>query len=191
MIMDNINLNALRDRAYKTACEHGFHDKELSNEHLLCLIISELMEAVEADRKGKHANRESFKSSYEDEEPHDDVNFKYCFEKYIKDSYEDELSDTVIRCLDLVGLKQIYLPTLDSIDTPGWDEEDFKEPIPEFAYFLCQELLDECSPLDIRIYNVIEQIFVYCRFNCIDIEWFIEQKMRYNELRPMLNGKRY
>lgn len=33
MIMDNINLNALRDRAYKTACEHGFHDKELSNEH--------------------------------------------------------------------------------------------------------------------------------------------------------------
>lgn len=70
MIMDNINLNALRDRAYKTACEHGFHDKELSNEHLLCLVISELMEAVEADRKGKHADRESFKSSYEDEEPH-------------------------------------------------------------------------------------------------------------------------
>lgn len=66
-----------------------------------------------------------------------------------------------------------------------------KEPIPEFACFLCQELLDECSPLDIRIYNVIEQIFVYCRFNCIDIEWFIEQKMRYNELRPELNGKRY
>lgn len=31
--MSNINLNELRDRAYKTACEHGFHDKELS--HLL------------------------------------------------------------------------------------------------------------------------------------------------------------
>ncbi len=88
--MKNINLNALRDRAYKTACEHGFHDKELSDEHLLCLIISELMEAVEADRKWKRADIESFKSSYEDEEPHDDVNFKYCFEKYIKDSYEDE-----------------------------------------------------------------------------------------------------
>ena len=28
-----INLNILRDRAYKIACEHGFHDKELSNEH--------------------------------------------------------------------------------------------------------------------------------------------------------------
>ena len=37
--MKNINLNELRDRAYKTACEHGFHDKELSNEHLLCALI--------------------------------------------------------------------------------------------------------------------------------------------------------
>ena len=47
--MNSINLNALRDRAYKTACDHGFHDEELSNAHLFCLVISELMEAVEAD----------------------------------------------------------------------------------------------------------------------------------------------
>lgn len=104
MIMENINLNELRDRAYKTACEHGFHDKRLSNEHHLCLIISELMEAVEADRKGKRADRESFKSSYEDEEPHDDVNFRYSFENYIKGTVEEELADVVIRCLDLAGI---------------------------------------------------------------------------------------
>lgn len=46
-----MNLNELRDRAYKTACEHGWHEENLSNEHNLCLVISELMEAVEADRK--------------------------------------------------------------------------------------------------------------------------------------------
>lgn len=51
--MENINLNKWRDRAYKTACEHGFHDKELSNEHCLMLVITELSEAVEADRKGR------------------------------------------------------------------------------------------------------------------------------------------
>ena len=44
--MKNINLNELRDRAYNTACENGFHDKDLSNAHSLCLVISELMEAV-------------------------------------------------------------------------------------------------------------------------------------------------
>ena len=54
--MNKMNLNELRDKAYKIACEHGFHNQELSNEHLLCFIISELMEAVEADRKGKRAN---------------------------------------------------------------------------------------------------------------------------------------
>lgn len=46
-----MNLNELRDKTYKIACEHGFHDTELSNKHFLCLIISELMEAVEADRR--------------------------------------------------------------------------------------------------------------------------------------------
>lgn len=51
-----MNLNELRDKTYKIACEHGFHDTELSNKHFLCLIISELMEAVEADRRGKRAN---------------------------------------------------------------------------------------------------------------------------------------
>lgn len=29
--MSNIDLNILRDQAYKIACDHGFHDKELSN----------------------------------------------------------------------------------------------------------------------------------------------------------------
>lgn len=48
--MSTINLNELRDRAYKIARDHGFHDADWSNEHLLCLVISELMEAVEADR---------------------------------------------------------------------------------------------------------------------------------------------
>ena len=47
--MSKMNLNELRDKAYKTACEHGFHDQELSNNHFLCLVISELMEAVEEE----------------------------------------------------------------------------------------------------------------------------------------------
>lgn len=51
--MSKIDFNALRDRAYKCACDHGFHNTELSNGHLLMLVITELSEAVEADRKGR------------------------------------------------------------------------------------------------------------------------------------------
>ena len=53
-------LNELKDRAYKNAVAHGWHEENLSNEHFLCLVISELMEAVEADRSEKHANRDIF-----------------------------------------------------------------------------------------------------------------------------------
>lgn len=104
-----MNLNELRDRAYKTACKHGWHEEDLSNEHLLCLVISELMEAVEADRKRMHAFRtpfEDFICRFTRDPEHA---YKVAFDEYIKDSVEDELSDAVIRLLDLAGLKGIDL----------------------------------------------------------------------------------
>lgn len=54
-----MNLSKLRDKAYKCAVVHGWHEENLSDEHFLCLVISELMEAVEADRKGRHADTKS------------------------------------------------------------------------------------------------------------------------------------
>ena len=65
MIMENINLNELRDRAYKTACEHGFHNKELRDQHLIMLIVTELAEAVNAYRASQKANKELFRRRYE------------------------------------------------------------------------------------------------------------------------------
>ena len=50
------DLNKLRDRAYLIAKSHGFHEKEESDETYLMLIITEIAEAVNADRKGKHAD---------------------------------------------------------------------------------------------------------------------------------------
>lgn len=187
MIMGNINLNELRDRAYKTACEHGFHDKELSKEHCLCLVISELMEAVEADRKGKRAGRESFKSSYEDEEPHDNVNFKYCFEKYIKDTISDELSDAVIRLLDLCGMCKIDLENdcLDNEVLEDYSSIFIGKTFTESIFNITKNLIDRNIVLSfIKIFGLAKHLDV-------DLLWHIEQKIRYNELRPMLNGKRY
>lgn len=195
MIMENINLNELRNRAYKTACEHGFHDKELSNEHCLCLIISELMEAVEADRKGKHADRESFKSSYEDEEPHDDVNFKYCFEKYIKDTIPDELSDAVIRLLDLAGLRGISLETVsEDINSEYMDDIVHmysKLSFTEAIYVISIIPPVDCSDFSTVVNHMIFSIFALAKHLGIDLLWHIEQKMRYNELRENKHGKMY
>lgn len=39
--------------------------------------------------------------------------------------------------------------------------------------------------------DMILSIFGLAKHLDIDLLWHIEQKQRYNELRPMLNGKRY
>ena len=54
------DLNKLRDRAYQIAKAHGFHEKEVSDETYLMLIITEISEAVNADRKGEHAKIKEF-----------------------------------------------------------------------------------------------------------------------------------
>ena len=63
-----MELNELRDKAYRNAVVHGWHEENLSDEHFLCLVISELMEAVEADRKGLYKNGKHFQANMETEE---------------------------------------------------------------------------------------------------------------------------
>ena len=93
------------DRAYETACKHGFHDEKRSVMHFLMLVVTEVSEAVEADRKNRHADLSRFKREYEkypnlvDEK----TRFVTSFEKYVKDSLEDELSDVCIRLYDFCG----------------------------------------------------------------------------------------
>lgn len=106
--IEEINLNKLRDEAYQNAVEHGWHDEGLSTEHFLCLVISELMEAVQAERKRKHADRIQFEN-YMSLRERSDEEFKYAFTHGIKDSVEDELADVCIRLLDLAGLRNVDL----------------------------------------------------------------------------------
>lgn len=90
-----MNLNKLRDKAYQCAVAHGWHEENLSDEHFLCLVISELMEAVEADRKGKHANRVNFEY-YMKQRKRDDGEFMYAFKHGIKDSYNPQIQISVV-----------------------------------------------------------------------------------------------
>ena len=99
--------NALRDKVHANAVEKGFWDENNSPEHYLCLVISELMEAVEADRKNRYANLREF-----DTECCERVYFTENFEQYVKDTVEDELADAVIRILDLAGAYTFSASTL-------------------------------------------------------------------------------
>lgn len=178
-----MNLNKLRDKAYQCAVAHGWHDENQSDEHFLCLVISELMEAVEADRKGMHAKRDNFEY-YMKQRKRDDGEFMYAFKHDIKDSVEDELSDACIRLLDLAGLRGY---DLDSFDYEGSDTEDYSDmTFTESMFRICVYITDNFYRDE--LYILLNEIFAFCRDRNIDIFWHIKQKMKYNELRPYKHG---
>lgn len=88
-----IPLNELAQLIHRGNVERGFYDQPRELGTLLMLIVSELSEALEADRTDKHVNIQTIS--------------EYCnpavFKEKIKDTFEDEIADTLIRLLDLVG----------------------------------------------------------------------------------------
>lgn len=194
-----MDLNELRDRAYKTAYEHGFHDKELSNEHCLCLVISELMEAVEADRKGRHADVVKFRewqgNSLALTEETRVKRFKEDFEAYIKDTVEDELADAAIRLLDLAGYRGITIETFTEEmiyeSTESCNDESFTESIYAIAMIPVRFEYEYDYSFDKQLNSMLLGIIGLSNYMGIDLLWHVEQKMRYNELRENKHGKRY
>lgn len=196
--MNNINLNELRDRAYKTACEHGFHDEELSNKHCLCLVISELMEAVEADREKRFAKVPVDKKGTIFDERTFHYQNKYFaenFEAYIKDRVEDELADAAIRLLDLCGLCKIDIEDFTEEmlyeAEESCEDETFTESIYAISTIPIRYAYEYDYPLEKQLNGMLLAIFGLVNHLDIDLTWHINQKMRYNELRENKNGERY
>lgn len=117
------SLNQLRDEIHANAKEKGFCDSKKEVGTMLMLIVSELAEALEADRVGYFCDFRKYeeRKKYEFELKHKqetDVNFmprssssilsseeieKQAFETYIKNTFEDELADVIIRTLSICG----------------------------------------------------------------------------------------
>ena len=192
--------NELRDRAYQCACNHGFHDVEYSDEHFLMLIVSEIAEAVDADRKGRHAKRGIFTKALSssvswngNDEKEKDKIFKVLFEREIKETVEDELADIVIRCLDLAGNMNIDIDSCSLFSSCYVNSSlSFTENIFAISTIIYEPKFGvQGASLHDKINRVIASTFCLAELFGVDLLWHIEQKMKYNELRPMLNGKKY
>ena len=187
-----MNLNELKDRAYKIAKAHGWHDQELSNETYLMLIITEIAEAVNADRNGKHANISMFKANYNTPQTKPEKHWKYIYELFIKNSVEDELADIIIRCLSFAGHRRWDLQhTLDEMKgTSDMDVIIGDEAFVETAFYTCDEFFGCYSNSSAKeaVGGLLVSVAEYCNYKGIDLWWHVEQKMRYNELRPYKHG---
>ena len=97
-------INELSKRIHEVNVKNGFYEDEKNIGEMLCLIHSEVSEALECDRKDKYASH-SYRSQFRD----NDEDFKANFELAIKDTFEDELADIMIRVMDLAAFKGVDL----------------------------------------------------------------------------------
>ena len=185
-----MNLNELRDEAYSIAKANGWHEQEHSNEHWLMLIITEIAEAVQADRKGYHANIDKFIKDMSDKDNANDTWFRLSFGQNIKNSVEDELCDVVIRCLDLAGLRRFDLEEVEALMEMAESIKEGKGFI-DLCYAL--SLISTCDDsTEEKVIRIIAVVLKYCELTAIDIDFFIRTKMNYNRLRGYKHGgKKY
>ena len=100
-------INKLAQEVHENAKSKGFFDSEKNIGEMLCLIHSEVSEALEADRKDMFMpieNRIEWVNELKK-----DAEFKDDFTQLVKDTFEDELSDIIIRVMDLAAFKGVNL----------------------------------------------------------------------------------
>ena len=190
--MDFKTINELATEVHKNAVAKGFWENNPSDEHFLCLVISELMEAVEADRKGWHAKTELFKKNARhitaDLEKRTAFrnSLNGYFEIYIKETIEDEISDAFIRLLDLAGAREYDLDHCHHLDvvTP-------KRTFTENVYAIIQEVVKEGYTTFGHVLHSIQNIIKLAEILGFDLEYHVRLKMRYNALREYKHGKAY
>lgn len=84
----------------------GFWDKERNVGEALMLVTSELGEAMDAHQNSHFADWDAFKkdmSRFLEVDDRETACFAEAFKLNIKDSFEDEVADAIIRLLDLCG----------------------------------------------------------------------------------------
>lgn len=186
--MTQEELPAIIKSVHDNAVKHGWHNEPKPKEHWAMMVITEISELVEADRKCRHTDEIGIDLiSLAD----NDEDFKHYFELWAKDRVEDEMADICIRIFDMAAELGYDL------DIEGYDYDIPASitdgPMTVFAYGLCQELIvNEDFLAEDGIPSALGDLFAYARAKNIDLDWHIKQKMKYNELRPYHHGgKKY
>ena len=203
-IITQKEIASLAEDAFKNADKHGFYTESTEIETALMLIITEMAEAVQADRHNLHGSIEDYESEIQMGR---DIHTAY--KNTLEGTVESEFADIAIRILSLLGWmnsKTTIKLKSDSIlaDEYGISKIQFKiqntinkGSIAKDLYRLNGRLSwfvdnESCSWfVSDTLQDILMRVFAIAHNHNIDLMEHIKLKMQYNESRPYLHGCLY
>lgn len=195
--LDPEQLTKLQHKIWDIARAHGWHDVSQSHEHWCGLVLTEMAEAIEADRNNnKRANSTGFHelliNQAESIEGLSDYWYDmwYCiyYKEYIKGSIEEEFADVVIRLLDMA--QEIHGDKMNWYGYyPCGEVFNKNKSFIENAWVFIREVLNWGT---MNLSDSVSFMFAWAHHLDIDLWLHISWKMKYNQLRPYKHGgKKY
>ena len=203
-IITQKELASLAEDNFKNAEKHGFYTESTEIETELMLIITEMSEAVQADRHNRHGSIEDYESEIQMGR-----DIPTAYKNTLEGTVESEFADIAIRILSLLGWMNSKTPIKlksDSIlaDEYGISKIQFKiqntinkGSIAKDLYRLNGRLSwfvdnESCSWfVSDTLQDILMRVFAIAHNHNIDLMEHIKLKMKYNETRPYLHGYKY
>lgn len=190
-------LNNTITETYEIAVKSGFHEKQLSDEHWMMMVITEVCELIEADRKGL-TDVVCNPGSIAILDGKSNVDFEKLFRRFVKDTMADEMADIVIRLCDFAGVHGLKVSESDFRGMRVWFTKD-NDTTTKTAYRFVDMIVNigkhEGNGLNHYwldhipdfIFNVFDWADKYGIDLCAQVRW----KMRYNRLRAYKHNRKY
>lgn len=174
-------LKQLAKQIHENAKAKGFYDRrdeKLFEVHQVYEIVKEIAEFHESYKKRRSTPCDIYLHYYGEEIGKE----KDVFEALVKDTYQDELADAIIRILDIAKYMDYdLLEEFDVYEEPELSNYDISGICLDITMALSEQLLNDA----------LDNIFYLAHNMNIDILWHIEAKMAYNATREKLHGKNF
>lgn len=163
--------------------ERGYDNKNHSFQHLFAMAISELYELIESDRKdvGSRADKEQYGHVF-------NISFVEQYDRYVKGTVEEELSDALIRLASTA-----YICGFCPEPTPPSKHELWSikhSTMPENVYAaICQSMSFRINSQQLE--HMVNCVLWIAQALEIDLQYWVEQKLIYLKANKDLIKKGY
>lgn len=181
--MTTIDLTELIPRCHEASKANGWWEPRPNAGQQLMLVVSELSEALEADRTGRACNMQRYVGKCAA------LHRAFCpdaFREHIKDSAPDELADAYIRLCDFAGGFGLCIKAL-SFDPILLMPDNFGEfLLGVTAAVVMVEY--QANHRERGVSVALSQLAAWCAREGIDLATHIDLKLQYNATRGHKHG---